>query len=59
MRLTETGEVLAPTFRGAELAVLQATPLGLPVYEGLGFQTLCSFESWTIRAADPWRGVTP
>jgi len=45
--------------RGAELAVLQATPLGLPVYEGLGFQTLCSFESWTIRDADPERGVTP
>ena len=34
--------------RGATLAVLQATTEGFPVYERLGFQTICSFRSWKI-----------
>jgi predicted GNAT family acetyltransferase len=34
--------------RGATLAVLQATKDGFPVYEKLGFQTICSFRSWHV-----------
>ena len=34
--------------RGARLAVLQATQEGFPVYEKLGFQTICAFRSWHI-----------
>ena len=34
--------------RGATLAVLQATREGFPLYKRLGFQTLCSFQTWTI-----------
>ncbi len=33
---------------GAQLAVLQATKAGFPVYERLGFKTVCSFRSWRI-----------
>jgi ribosomal protein S18 acetylase RimI-like enzyme len=34
--------------RGATMAVLQATEDGLPVYEKLGFRTVCAFRSWRI-----------
>jgi hypothetical protein len=33
---------------GAQIAVLQATKEGFPVYRKLGFQTICSFRSWRI-----------
>jgi hypothetical protein len=33
---------------GAKLAVLQASQQGFPVYEKLGFETICSFRSWRI-----------
>jgi ribosomal protein S18 acetylase RimI-like enzyme len=34
--------------RGAQRVVLQATKEGFPVYEKLGFQTICSFKSWRV-----------
>jgi hypothetical protein len=34
--------------RGANLAILQASKEGFPVYQKLGFQTICSFRSWRI-----------
>jgi hypothetical protein len=40
--------VRAGAERGAEVAVLQATKDGFPVYARLGFRTVCSFRSWRI-----------
>lgn len=34
--------------RGAELAMLQATAQGVPVYQRLGFTSITSFRSWRI-----------
>jgi ribosomal protein S18 acetylase RimI-like enzyme len=34
--------------RGADVAILQATKEGFPVYEKLGFETITSFRSWRI-----------
>jgi hypothetical protein len=34
--------------RGHSVAMLQATQEGFPVYERLGFRTICAFRSWRI-----------
>jgi GNAT superfamily N-acetyltransferase len=36
--------------RGFTMAMLQATREGFPVYERLGFSTICAFRSWLIPA---------
>jgi hypothetical protein len=40
--------VRAGAERGATVAMLQATKDGFPVYERLGFRTICAFRSWQI-----------
>jgi GNAT superfamily N-acetyltransferase len=40
--------VRAGAERGATVAMLQATKDGFPVYEQLGFRTICAFRSWQI-----------
>ena len=40
--------VRAGAERGATVAMLQATNDGFPVYERLGFRTICAFRSWQI-----------
>jgi len=42
--------VRAGAERGATVAMLQASKDGFPVYERLGFRTICAFRSWTIPA---------
>ena len=40
--------VRAGAERGAKMAMLQATQEGFPVYERLGFRTICAFRSWQV-----------
>ena len=40
--------VRAGAERGATVAMLQATKEGFPLYERLGFRTICAFRSWQI-----------
>ena len=40
--------VRAGAERGAKMAMLQATQEGFPVYQRLGFRTICAFRSWQI-----------
>jgi hypothetical protein len=46
--LATLATVRAGAERGATIAMLQATQDGFPVYERLGFRTICAFRSWQI-----------
>jgi ribosomal protein S18 acetylase RimI-like enzyme len=46
--LATLATVRAGAERGATMAMLQATTEGFPVYERLGFRTICAFRSWQI-----------
>jgi GNAT superfamily N-acetyltransferase len=46
--LATLATVRAGAERGATVAMLQATRDGFPVYERLGFRTICAFRSWRI-----------
>jgi len=46
--LATLATVRAGAERGATVAMLQATQEGFPVYERLGFRTICAFHSWQI-----------
>jgi hypothetical protein len=46
--LATLATVRAGAERGATVAMLQATQEGFPVYERLGFRTICAFRSWQI-----------
>jgi GNAT superfamily N-acetyltransferase len=46
--LATLATVRAGADRGATIAMLQATQEGFPVYERLGFRTICAFRSWQI-----------
>jgi len=46
--LATLATVRAGAERGATVAMLQATTEGYPVYERLGFRTICAFRSWQI-----------
>jgi hypothetical protein len=47
-RSPRSATVRAGAERGATMAMLQATTEGYPVYERLGFRTICAFRSWQI-----------
>lgn len=38
--------------RGARTASLQSTPMGVPLYESLGFRAVGRYEEWTVNATD-------
>jgi ribosomal protein S18 acetylase RimI-like enzyme len=46
--LATLATVRAGAERGATMAMLQASQEGFPVYERLGFRTICAFRSWQI-----------
>ncbi len=37
---------------GCDVAILQASPMGLPIYEGLGFRTVVEYVGWVEPAPE-------